>query len=884
MMPMNSRHAPGQWASRIARRVGHWHWHVGLVDVLAAVLFLILLDYDVLSWYVYVPYWDPGVPLFVAVAALYAVALLAMPLVPVPAYATLCLVATGVALCGGQTRLPSILAAFYALGALAWHRSTTLLWSCSAVVGCALYVNASGGFGQLGFPGFGPFGALYVFGGRVVGFVPYLLCAVAGVLTRNMVDAHRDAERSARQTASQRERLRLLAGVHGRISDELLQTIEECEALEACSATVRVLETRDSGVRGSDVQSVHARSSGLPDVQPHGLEPSLGSRPLGSQLLPAQGSGLRDVPSQGLSSHEWSSRGASDAERDGIAEIGRHVRFAFDVMAKEASPEHGASAAVAMGSRRGAGANGGVGEGTAGADAEDMAGAGIAETDCSITADAAAAAAAVANGPLHGSGSGRLGSSAGCWLADGGEQAEQRHASERGSADCTQNEINHMASAQRAAMGHALQSQQAGMGYALQPQHASDQSVTALPESFGSFECSERASSPLSSSPSSQCDFAAHLDDIGRTLALLGFTGRPLLIGRYENLPARYQSFLRTAFDELAINIAKHGAAGDYALCATIGVGAGAGLGGPSTVLSLVSSNACRAVSAVPIAQGAITSQEYEPARADIDMAALSSGSGLGLLRMDAEQLGGSMNACRDADGWSLAIAVPVVPSVPVVPVVADGTAHSSGSLGTGVARSGVAEAYAARAVEMSFAQRRAPVHVLWTVFAASDVLELCERAASRPSVVLADLEMPGMGGVELAEALSQRQPDIAIVGMTAFELTHELDRVRASGIAQVLHKEAQTELLVRAIGAAADNESAANWCDGDRVIGREVLSETELAVLRLFLRGRTVIAVGHQLHMSEGTVKTHMNAAYRKLSVHNRSQAIAVCIREGLL
>jgi hypothetical protein len=574
-----------------------------------------------------------------------------------------------------------------------------------------LYVNASGGFGQLGFSGFGPFGALYVFGGRVVGFVPYLMCAVAGVLARNMVDAHRDAERSARQTASQRERLRLLAGVHGRISDELLQAIEECEALEACSTAARVLETRDSGVRDSGVQSLHARSSGLPDVQSHGLESSLGSQsqgslplgsqPLGSQSLPVQDSGLRDVPLQGSSSREWSSRGVSDAERDGIAEIGRHVRFAFDVMAKEASPEHGASATVAMGSRRGAGAGGGVGEGTAGADAEDMAGAGIAETDCSITVDAAA------KGPLHGSGSGRLGSSAGCWLADGGERAEQRHTAGRGSADHTQSEMNHVASAQRAAMGYALQPQQAGMGHAAPPQHASDQSVTALPESFGPFECSERASSPLPlspSSPSSQCDFAAHLDDIGHSLTLLGFIGRPLLVGRYENLPARYQSFLRTAFDELAINIAKHGSAGDYALCATIGAGADAGLGGPSTVLSLVSSNACREVSAAPIAQGAGESQEYESARADIDTAALSSGSGLGLLRMDAEQLGGSMNACRDADGWSLAIAVPVVPSVPVVSAVADDTARSSGGLGgTGVARSGVARsdvagAYAASA------------------------------------------------------------------------------------------------------------------------------------------------------------------------------------------
>ncbi|MCH3975814.1 MAG: hypothetical protein LKF49_02665 [Bifidobacterium tibiigranuli] len=321
MMPMSSRHAVSQWAARVARRVGHWH--IGLVDVLVAVLFLILLDYDVLSWYVDVPYWDPGVPLFVAVAAVYAVVLIAMPLVPMPAYVALCLVAAGVALCGEQMRLPSIWAVFYALGALARRRSTTLLWSCLVVVCSALYVNASGGFGQLDFRGFGPLGALYVFGARAVGFAPYLLCAVAGVLSRNMVEAHRDAERGARQAASQRERLRLLAGVHGRISDELLQAIEECEALEAHAAA------RDSGLQ----------DSGLPDVKSHGLGPNLDSQPQGSQSLHVQDSGLPDLKSHGSASCGWSSRRASDAERDGIAEIGRHVRFAFDVMAKEASPE-----------------------------------------------------------------------------------------------------------------------------------------------------------------------------------------------------------------------------------------------------------------------------------------------------------------------------------------------------------------------------------------------------------------------------------------------------------------------------------------------------------------------------------------------------------------
>lgn len=62
------------------------------------------------------------------------------------------------------------------------------------------------------------------------------------------------------------------------------------------------------------------------------------------------------------------------------------------------------------------------------------------------------------------------------------------------------------------------------------------------------------------------------------------------------------------------------------------------------------------------------------------------------------------------------------------------------------------------------------------------------------------------------------------------------------------------------------------------------MLTDTEIAVLREYLRGRTTAATAHLLHMSEGTVKTHMGNAYRKMGVHSRAEAIRICVREHLL
>lgn len=187
-----------------------------------------------------------------------------------------------------------------------------------------------------------------------------------------------------------------------------------------------------------------------------------------------------------------------------------------------------------------------------------------------------------------------------------------------------------------------------------------------------------------------------------------------------------------------------------------------------------------------------------------------------------------------------------------------------------------------AQAIESAFVQRHAPLTVLWAVTGAADAVDLCSRKSCRPDVVLTDLEMPGTDGFDLSQALHRQWPELAVVGMTAFSIDSE--RTRDTGMSLIVHKEMPTEQMVRRIGAVAHDMDAAEWVDGGQAASNLILTETEKQVLTLFLKGRTVVAVARQLHMSEGTVKTHMNSAYKKLGVHNRSQAIGLCAKKGII
>ncbi len=164
-----------------------------------------------------------------------------------------------------------------------------------------------------------------------------------------------------------------------------------------------------------------------------------------------------------------------------------------------------------------------------------------------------------------------------------------------------------------------------------------------------------------------------------------------------------------------------------------------------------------------------------------------------------------------------------------------------------------------------------------------------------RPDVVLLDVRMPEMDGLQALTAIKSEMPDISVVMLTVYASTEYLSRAIAAGAAGYLLKDAEPEEIVRVVQAAAE---------GDRVIDsallRSVLEHTpvvendalhqadltpqELRVLKLIALGLNNDAIAETLVVSRNTVKTHVRHIFEKLGVSDRTQAAIWAVRNGLV
>ena len=186
-----------------------------------------------------------------------------------------------------------------------------------------------------------------------------------------------------------------------------------------------------------------------------------------------------------------------------------------------------------------------------------------------------------------------------------------------------------------------------------------------------------------------------------------------------------------------------------------------------------------------------------------------------------------------------------------------------------------------ARALESMFIESHAPVNIMWTVPDAERCVELCLLTGTTPDVLLLDIQMPQKDGKQVAEDLRLRGFKGKILAMTAFRLAYSNQELTEAGIDSLIRKEAELQEYVQTMGDLLHNERLTSWQEHSLAYSRMMLTDTELSVLKAFLKGNTTQATAHMLHMSVGTVKTHMRSAYRKMGVHCRAEAIRVLVHE---
>lgn len=159
------------------------------------------------------------------------------------------------------------------------------------------------------------------------------------------------------------------------------------------------------------------------------------------------------------------------------------------------------------------------------------------------------------------------------------------------------------------------------------------------------------------------------------------------------------------------------------------------------------------------------------------------------------------------------------------------------------------------------------------------------------PDVVVMDLLMPVMNGVDATRAIRRAHPNVEVVALTSVLEDRLVIDVVEAGAAGYLLKETRPDELFEAVRAAARGEVRLDPRAQQRLV-REVrggdspsaLTERELDVLRLLAAGATNKGIAQRLDIAEATVKSHVSSLLAKLDLKSRTQAALYAMREGLV
>jgi DNA-binding NarL/FixJ family response regulator len=159
-----------------------------------------------------------------------------------------------------------------------------------------------------------------------------------------------------------------------------------------------------------------------------------------------------------------------------------------------------------------------------------------------------------------------------------------------------------------------------------------------------------------------------------------------------------------------------------------------------------------------------------------------------------------------------------------------------------------------------------------------------------RPDVVLMDLRMPVVDGVEATNRIKEEDPKANILVLTTYDSDADILRAIEAGATGYLLKDTPREDLFRAIRAAARGEPVlapsvtARLMQRAQTPARTALSGREIEVLELVARGGSNKELARDLHLSEATVKSHLIHIFDKLGVTDRTAAVTVALEKGIL
>ncbi|OUM95807.1 MAG: DNA-binding response regulator [Thermobacillus sp. ZCTH02-B1] len=155
-----------------------------------------------------------------------------------------------------------------------------------------------------------------------------------------------------------------------------------------------------------------------------------------------------------------------------------------------------------------------------------------------------------------------------------------------------------------------------------------------------------------------------------------------------------------------------------------------------------------------------------------------------------------------------------------------------------------------------------------------------------KPDICLLDIEMPGMSGLDVAEAVRRERLDCRIMIVTTFSRSGYLQRAVELKVEGYLLKDEPIEFLVEAIRKVHRGERVISPDLTALLFAKEEnpLSDREREVLRLSAEGRTTDEIAGTLYLTKGTVRNYLSSAIQKLEVQTRQQAVKKAMDKGWL